>query len=99
MLLLGATRYQLRLLFHAGSVTAPVSAFTPYGTCESAIKAASVGATSAANASANFARSRKRKPFYGGKQRPPLAARHVNSVIIDTISKRHSQNLVPFMEL
>jgi hypothetical protein len=32
------TRHQLRLLFHAGSVIAPASAFTPHGTCESAIK-------------------------------------------------------------
>ena len=43
-----ATRYQLGFAFQAGSVTAPASASTPQGTCESAMKAALSGSTSAA---------------------------------------------------
>src|SRR6185369_5394134 len=60
------TRYQLGLVLHAGSVTAPLSASSPHGTWESAMKAAASGATSAANDARNFARSRKRYPSSGG---------------------------------
>ena len=35
-----ATRYQLGLVFHAGSLTLPLSASTPHGTWESAMNAA-----------------------------------------------------------
>jgi hypothetical protein len=38
-----ATRYQLGLVRQAGSVTAPLRASTPQGTCESAMNAASSG--------------------------------------------------------
>src|SRR5882672_11226858 len=61
------TRYQLGLVFHAGSEIAPASASTPHGTWESAVNAAVSGSTSAANEAANFARSRNRKPSWGGR--------------------------------
>src|SRR5688572_9802903 len=61
-----ATRYQLGFVFHDGAVTAPLSASRPHGTWESAMKAAASGATSAANDSRNFVRSRKRYPSCGG---------------------------------
>src|SRR4249919_3666280 len=61
-----ATRYQLGLDFHAGSLTAPLSASRPQGTCESAMNSAFSLATSAANAAGNFALSRNRKPSWGG---------------------------------
>src|SRR3954452_24008288 len=61
-----ATRYQLGFARHAGSVTVPLSASTPHGTCESAMNAASSAGRSAANESANFSRSRKRNPSTGG---------------------------------
>ena len=41
------TRYQLGFVFHAGSLTAPLSASGPYGTCESAMNAAASALTSA----------------------------------------------------
>src|SRR6516164_11842410 len=61
------TRYQLGLDFHAGSVTAPLSASKPHGTCESAMNDASSGLTSAANDARNLARSRNRNPSCGGR--------------------------------
>src|SRR5258707_6454459 len=61
------TRYQLGFDLHAGSVTAPSSAATPHGTCESAMNAAVSGLTSAAKDARNFARSRNRKPSCGGR--------------------------------
>src|SRR5207247_2916452 len=66
ILSLVATRYQLGLDRHAGSVTAPFNASRPQGTCASAMNAAPSGATSAAKAAANFALSRNRKPSCGG---------------------------------
>src|SRR5262245_15779780 len=62
-----ATMYQLGLVFHAGSLTAPFSASTPHGTWESAMNAASSAVTSAAKESANFSLSRKRYPSRGGR--------------------------------
>src|SRR5215212_221346 len=62
-----ATRYQLGLVFQAGSLTAPWSAARPHGTCESAMNAAFSASTSAANEAANFALSRNRKPSCGGR--------------------------------
>src|SRR6202162_1579986 len=62
-----ATKYQLGLLRQAGSVTVPLSASTPQGTCESAMNAASRAGTSAAKDSANFDRSRNRNPSCGGR--------------------------------
>src|SRR5262245_63136128 len=59
------TRYQLGLAFHAGSVTAPLSASSPHGTCESAMNAAASALTSAANEDRNFVRSRNRYPSCG----------------------------------
>src|SRR5258705_11101732 len=58
-----ATRYQLGFDFHAGSLIVPASAWTPHGTCESAMNAAFPASTSPAKAAPNFALSRKRKPF------------------------------------
>src|SRR5258705_11866934 len=60
-------RYQLGCALHAGSVTAPSSAATPPGICESAMNAAVSGLTSAAKDARNFARSRNRKPSCGGR--------------------------------
>src|SRR5215470_19671868 len=61
------TRYQLGFVFQAGSVTAPLSASSPHGTCESAMNDASFALTSAANDTRNFARSRNRYPSCGGR--------------------------------
>src|ERR1700761_1716538 len=60
-------RYQLGLVFHAGSVTAPDSASTPHGTWESAMKAAVFGSTSPAKAAGILARSRASRPLTGGR--------------------------------
>src|SRR4051794_24283792 len=62
-----ATRYQLGFVDQAGWVTAPPSASTPHGTCESAMKAARLAGTSAANEAANFSRSGNRNPSCGGR--------------------------------
>src|SRR6266550_3213211 len=62
-----ATRYQLGLLRHAGSLTAPPSASTPQGVCESARNAACAAGRSPAKESWNLSRSRKRKPLMGGR--------------------------------
>src|ERR1700678_3390102 len=56
-----ATRYQLGLDFQAALPTTPLSAPSPHGTWESPMKAARPGSTSAANESANFVGSRKKK--------------------------------------
>src|SRR5258705_6597343 len=61
-----ATKYQLGLVFHAGSLIAPLSAPTPHGTCESAMNPALSPSTSAANEARNFVLSRNRKPSCGG---------------------------------
>src|SRR6476646_1764137 len=61
------TRYQLGFVFQAGSVTAPLSASRPHGTCESAMNAAASALTSAANDARNCVRSRSRKPSRGGR--------------------------------
>src|SRR5690349_19443274 len=61
------TRYQLGLARHAGQLTAPLSASTPQGTCESAMNADSSSGTSAANEAANLSRSRNRNPSLGGR--------------------------------
>src|SRR5215510_15830537 len=62
-----AKRYQLGLLFQAGSVTAPPAASRPQGTCESAMNAALSAFTSAANEAWNFALSSERYPSCGGR--------------------------------
>src|SRR6266481_2444407 len=51
------SRYQLGFAFHAGSLTVPFSAFTPHGTCESAMNAAFSGLTSPAKNAGNLALS------------------------------------------
>src|SRR6266550_8103721 len=61
------TRYQLGFVFHAGSLIVPLSASTPHGTWESAMKAAASALTSAANEAGNFALSRNRNPSCGGR--------------------------------
>src|ERR1700719_3263990 len=60
------TRYQLGLVFHAGSLIAPLIAPRPHGTWESAINAAFSGSTSAAKEAGNFDLSRKKKTSCGG---------------------------------
>jgi uncharacterized membrane protein len=57
-----ATRYQLCLLRHAASLTVPLRASTPHGTCESAMNAPSSALKSPANEAGIFSRSRNRKP-------------------------------------
>lgn len=64
-----ATRYQLGLDRHAGSLIVPLGAATPQGTSASAMNAARSKATSAANEAANLARSSNSKPSCGGQDR------------------------------
>ena len=52
-----ATMYQVGLFFHAGWVIFPVTAPSPHGFCDAAIKSAVEGSMSAANASRNLVRS------------------------------------------
>src|SRR5260370_37497897 len=61
------TRYQLGFWRQAGSVTAPASALTPHGTCESAMNWASSSGRSPAKEAANLSLSRNRKPSWGGR--------------------------------
>src|SRR2546425_4597980 len=61
-----AIKYQLGLVFHAGSLIVPLSASMPHGTWESAMNAAVSASTSPANEAGNFALSRDRKPACGG---------------------------------
>src|ERR1700674_1806042 len=61
ILSLVVSRYQLGFAFHAASLMVPPSAFTPKGTCESAMNAASSGLTSPANDAGNFAWYRRAK--------------------------------------
>src|SRR5687768_4619983 len=61
-----ATRYQLGLVFHAGSLIVPLSASTPHGTWESVMNAALSSSTSAANEAGNLPLSRDRSPSWGG---------------------------------
>src|SRR2546428_7356215 len=60
------TRYQLGFDFQAGLLIFPPRAFTPHGTCESAMNAAFSTSTSPAKEAGNFALSRNRKPSCGG---------------------------------
>src|SRR5467141_3048525 len=62
-----ATRYQLGLVRHDASVTSPLSAVRPQGTCDWAMNSASGASTYAANEAANFALSRNKNPFCGGR--------------------------------
>src|SRR5207342_1927589 len=62
-----ATRYQLGLVFQAGSLIVPLRAPRPHGTCESAMKAALSASTSAAKEARNLALSRNRYPSCGGR--------------------------------
>src|SRR5580704_18779041 len=59
-------KYQLGLVFHAGSLIAPLSAASPHGTCESAMNAAFSALTSPGNEAGNFALSSLRCPSCGG---------------------------------
>src|SRR5437899_143324 len=61
------TRYQLGLVFQAALLILPSRALTPHGTCESAMNAAFAASTSPAKDAGNFALSRKRYPFTGGR--------------------------------
>src|SRR5208282_725042 len=61
------TKYQLGLVFHAGSLIVPLRALTPHGTWESAMNAAFSASTSPAKEAGNLALSRNRKPSCGGK--------------------------------
>src|SRR2546425_5821387 len=60
-----ATKYQLGLVFHAGSLIVPLSASMPHGTWESAMNAAVSASTSPANEAGDFALSRNKKPSRG----------------------------------
>src|SRR6266849_686966 len=62
-----ATKYELGLVLHAGSLMVPQAASTPNGTGESAMNAAASALTSAANEAGNFDLSRKRYPSCGGR--------------------------------
>src|SRR3954466_6932753 len=61
-----ATRYQLGLVFHAGSLIVPLKASTPQGTCELDMNSAFSLSTSPAKEAANFDVSRNRYPSCGG---------------------------------
>src|SRR5262249_39708385 len=61
-----AIRYQLGFFRQAGVVIFPSSAWTPQGTCESAMKLAVSASRSPAKEAWNFERSRKRNPSRGG---------------------------------
>src|SRR5438477_12183454 len=61
------TRYQLGLVFQAGSVIVPDSASTPQGTCELAMQAAVSASASPAKEKWNFALSRNKKSSCGGR--------------------------------
>src|SRR5258707_2911355 len=63
------SRYQVGFAFHAASLMVPPTAFTPHGTCESAINSAFSGLTSAAEDAGNFARSSSSKPSTGRRIR------------------------------
>src|ERR1700674_2509830 len=67
ILSLVVSRYQLGFAFHAASLMVPPSAFTPHGTCESAMNSAFSGLTSPAKDSGNFVLSSSRKPSTGGR--------------------------------
>ena len=61
------SKYQLGLVFHAGSLIVPVSAATPHGTCESAMNSAFSALTSPAKEAGNLARSsRSSRPGAAG---------------------------------
>src|SRR5215469_15122616 len=60
-------RYQLGLVSQAGSVTVPLRASTPQGTCASARNAASAAARSPAKEAWNLSRSRNKNPSWGGR--------------------------------
>src|SRR2546425_466478 len=64
-----ATKYQLGLVFQAGSVIVPLSASTPQGTWESAMNSAFAGSTSAAKAAGNLALSRNQISVLGRENR------------------------------
>ena len=62
-----ATRYQLGLVFQAGTVIEPPRASSPQGTCESAMKAAFSASTSAAKMrGTSQRRERDSHPVEGG---------------------------------
>src|SRR5437764_7430236 len=61
------SRYQLGLVFQAGSVITPPRASTPHGTWESAMNAAFSVSTSAAKEAGNAFLSRNKKPSWGGR--------------------------------
>src|SRR2546426_11317839 len=70
-----AIKYQLGLVFHAGSLIVPLSASMPHGTWESAMNAAVSASTSPANEAGNFAFSRNKKPSCGGRIGGPRGPR------------------------
>src|SRR5262249_44493754 len=59
--------YQLGFFFQAGWLISPLSASTPHGTWESAMKAALSASRSAANDAGNLLLSSDRKPSRGGR--------------------------------
>src|SRR2546428_10748192 len=70
-----AIKYQLGLVFHAGSLIVPLSASMPHGTWESAMNAAVSASTSPANEAGDFALFRDKKTVRGGRIRGAGGAR------------------------
>src|SRR2546428_8213969 len=64
-----ATKYQLGLDFHAGSLIVPLSASMPHGTWESAMNAAASASTSPANEAGHFPLSKDKKTSPGRRVR------------------------------
>ena len=64
-----ATRYQLGLIRHAGSVTARSRASTPQGTCESAMNCGEAGGHVGGERLGELVLSRNRKPSTGRQDR------------------------------
>src|SRR2546428_10330241 len=62
-----AIKYQLGLVFHAGSLIVPLSASMPHGTWESAMNAAVSASTSPANEAGELCLFPDKKPAFRGR--------------------------------
>jgi hypothetical protein len=82
-----ATRYQLGLLRHAGSLIVPLRASTPHGTCESAMNAACSALTSPANEAWTFpGRGRETRPAAAESAARARGGRICNQGVTDSPS-------------
>src|SRR2546428_4740976 len=70
-----AIKYQLGLVFHAGSLIVPLSASMPHGTWESAMNAAVSASTSPANEAGDFSLFSEIKTPSGGNVAGPRVPR------------------------